>query len=202
MDVVRRMLGLTMLPVRRMLFLFFQATSVKATIFGIPVIDFLARREEESRLPRVVAGLEVLNLHSPVWLRRMRKHLRAIVIDEQHTAYVPSQRTCRLDAAELDSESPAEVAIALVHETAHAVIQAAGHSYRPEKRARIERACLRAELRLAIRVGDAELVERISNDFGLVWWDDAQLRAVHDGDWRRLGLPEWLIWLWRLIRPR
>ena len=196
----RRLAYLLILPLARLLFWLFEVISLKEMSHGIRIIDFLATDETDSRVKLVDRALAVVESHSPALLRRMRRNLRAIVIVRTRTEYAEGRRLCLLNFLELDSGSPAEVALSLAHETTHAVIEAAGIPYRKEKRSRIERACVRAELRLATRIGDAELVDRTKKTMGLVWWEDDQMRAVRENEWRAVGTPEWLLRVMRFLR--
>lgn len=200
MNLLRQSVEFLIRPARRLGARLYEVVAVRDTILGVRTIDILAKTEEESRLTRVAAAMQLLDAKSAVWVRRMCRHLRAIVIDDTRTRYVFDLRTCMVSAAELDNLSPAEVALNLVHETTHAIIDACGYTYRPENRARIERACLRAELRLAKRIADPDLVRRVEKKFQLDWWEPDQVRAIREEEWRDMGLPEWLIRIRRLIR--
>jgi len=200
MRCVGRVLDLLLSPVRRVGLRVFQAISIQEQISGVDAFDFLAGDEAESRLPLVADALEVVKQVSPPVMRRLKTHVRAIIVNDSRTGYLTGRGICVLNAANLESQTPEEVALALVHESAHARIEAAGFSYRGTLRGRIERMCVRAEIRFAERIGDPQLVDRIRKKLDLVWWEDGQMRAVREREWRQWGLPEFLIRIRRSIK--
>lgn len=200
MKGTRKLTYALMWPFARTLFWLFEVISIKDVSHGIRIVDFLATDATDSRAGLVDQALAVVESHNPTLLRRMRRNLRAIVIVRTRTVYAAGRRLCLLNFVELDSGSSAEVALSLVHETTHAAIEAAGIPYRKGTRSRIERACVRAELRLATRIGDPGLIEQTKRTMDLVWWEDDQMRAVREGEWRAVGIPEWLLGVMRFFR--
>lgn len=196
MKIFRQLVWMALVPPRRALLWLYSLIAVKDTVLGIRTIDMIAVNETESRLLRVAAALQLLNESAPIWLRRMRRHFHMVAIHGHKTAYSPDLRLCVLNGADIDRWSTNAVAVALAHETTHAIIEASGHSYH-QKSARIERACAQAELRLAKRLGDAELIEEATGVLDRMSRGDGQVE-VEPKNW--LGVNEFPEWFKRARR--
>ena len=150
---------------------------------------------------KVSAALALIATHSPIRLRHIRRDLRGIWITEtagNQAEYDWAERLCLLDRGYLlrPEFTPAHVAASVIHEATHARLARRGFGYQPERRARVEGVCYRAELRFASRLPDQEsLVEQIQRDLGRdpIAWSAAASAERAEGKLRELSVPGWLI---------
>lgn len=192
-----------LLPLRLALFAAMRAVALRHNVGGIEVIDTLAGATVATRIPKVAAALTVIGSHHPVLLGRVRRYLSAVVINDSRTGYLAYRRACVLNSHAIDVQSAEEIAFDLVHEATHAVFHRAGVRYDGVRRGRIERACVRAEMRLARQLPTGtRYLDHIEAKLGQVWWDDEQLRAGREAELRAAGVPEWLIAIRRKIGIR
>jgi hypothetical protein len=103
-------------------------------------------------LRQVTDALRLIATTTPVTLRQIRTLMRGIVIGPLYGArgqWRESIRICVLSTEYLMKERPSAVAIAatIVHELAHARLDARGIAWTAERAGRIERICFRASQR-------------------------------------------------------
>jgi len=95
------------------------------------------------------AALDLIALHSPIWLSRMRRTGNTIDVRRipgTRARLVDGRRTI-LDPYLLADFLPAQIASSIVHEATHAQLRSYAIEYRAGSPAREERVCRRAELR-------------------------------------------------------
>lgn len=110
-------------------------------------------------------ALDLLASASPQSLKRLRRHVRGILIMPLGTAvgeFYPPLKLCCLDEKHVTKESTQveEIASTLVHETAHAHLYAIGIGYPTSLHVRIEKLCHRRELWFGKRIGSDAVCER------------------------------------------
>lgn len=112
---------------------------------------------KEELWSKLHAALDLLALHAPTWLRRMRRLRNSV-----HVRRIPGTRAMLtegqftiLDPYLLADFSPAQIAASIVHEATHALFHANGIAHDPNAPARQERACRASEVRLGRRLQSA-----------------------------------------------
>jgi hypothetical protein len=133
---------------------------VHRDIQGISTVVFAKEADVNVVLAKLEAALTLMANVAPQTLRRLSGHCRYILCLrglEVLGAYIRPLRTClvSLDYVERTT-SPAQFAVVVVHEAMHARLHQAGVRPGFEKTSRIERACIRAEVRFAIKVPGGE----------------------------------------------
>jgi hypothetical protein len=122
----------------------------------------------ESRAPvqeKLCDALDLLASASHQYLKRLRQHIRGILIMPLGTAvgeFFPPLKLCCLDERHVSSESTLaeEIAATLIHETAHAHLYTLGIGYPSSLHLRIEKLCHRRELWFGKRIGSEVVCER------------------------------------------
>ena len=100
-------------------------------------------------------ALAIIAEHDPRRFQRMRQDLDFITVTDFLIAagasglYMPGSRTCYLDTAWVESRGLADVALMIVHESAHARLDRLQPSKWPAIIERVEHRCLREELSFA-----------------------------------------------------
>jgi hypothetical protein len=170
-----------------------------ATISVTPLFPGLKRLAAA----RLTHALELVQQRDPKRFRRMCADMPRIVVgvpEVGDAAYHPDIELCvvsfeLLTRRELTST---QLALLVVHEATHARIERAGIRYVPERRARIERACLRAELAFAERFSGRErdwYVSQYSAKLAapMPEFSDEGLIEREAAESRQLGVPNWFI---------
>lgn len=156
------------------------------TRHGIAMSMYIEAAPLETRnlWSKLEAALDIIDEHSPVWIRRMVKTGISI-----HTRRIPGTRAMMqypnmyLDPYLLANFRPAQIASSIVHEATHGLIRSKGFAFNPQAPAREERACRRSELRFGQVLskagvhGAAEVIERVAS---LVRAPDGQVGVVID----------------------
>lgn len=203
MRVLQVSVEMILRPLRSILFQAIRSVAVRDTVYGIEIIDTLAGENQPDRISRVAAALALIERYDPVVLLRLRGHLRAVVVNDSRTGYLPYQKLCVLNSQSLDRQTPGEIALNLAHEVAHAVFHRAGIPYVEPVRTRIEEACVRAEVRLARKLpGGEDLATSAAAKLNQPWWSDADLESEREAQLRAAEVPEWVIRLRRRLRTR
>jgi hypothetical protein len=109
--------------------------------------------------------LDLLASASHQYLKRLRRHIRGILIMPLGTAvgeFFPPLKLCCLDEKHVSSDSTMaeDIAATLVHETAHAYLHTRGIGYPAALHLRIEKLCHRRELWFGKRIGSEVVCER------------------------------------------
>lgn len=155
--------------------------------------------------PKLYEALDLIQEHSPAWIRRMREmnnsiHVRRI---PGNRARLEGVRFTILDPYLLANFPPAQIASSIVHEATHARFRYHDIKYDPQAPAREERACRRSEVRLGKRLvaagveGAAAGLERAST--ALTMRDD-QVGVVID--WKDMRVMQTVTTINELPVPR
>lgn len=158
-------------------------------------------------LDRVEAAVELIAACDPLRLDRLRRDMPRVLIgvpEVGDACFSPGTGlgVLNLEVVSQKVTTPAQLALLIVHEATHARLHRAGVEYVPELRARIERACVRAELAFAERLPAAD---RQTHVHSLRAWleapppdfsDEAFIERSTD-EARRSGHPEWFVALTR-----
>ena len=155
--------------------------------------------EKFRRALRLIDGVH------PIVGRRLRRYVDLVVIsDVQGPEYVHSIRAIRLLGPKLTHQDIEGVALEVVHEVTHARIRAWGIPYEDGNQARHERACVRAEVRMALRLPNGRSrAEAALAKLRTPWWTPEALNQRRIGEIERLELPaSWKTFLTDRIRRR
>jgi hypothetical protein len=159
----------------------------------------------EQLWPKLYEALDLIETHSPAWIRRMREmnnevHVRRI---PGNRARLEQERLTILDPYLLANFAPAQIASSIVHEATHARFRFYNIKYDPQGPAREERACRRSEVRLGKRLvaagveGAAAGLERASNALQM---RDEQVGVVID--WKDMRIMQTVATINELPVPR
>lgn len=183
--------------------------SVRQQIAGFEV--FLVGEEDQKSdyLLKLEEALALIARVDPPRFARLQQDLQYFLIYGPGTfrgSYVHELGMCRLDDeyVRAASTSPADLALTIVHEAAHARLEHAGVRYSDAHRIRIERGCIAAQIAFARKLSaSAALVERLRDQHRRAEevWSPAAARAHSIAALRRLGCPEWLV-RWHAWRTR
>lgn len=185
----------------------------KRTLHGVEVGVFVADDSTDAILNKLGRGIWLLQRYDPRQFGELKQHCRMIII----FGTTGPQAQWWNDVGWIWFNSAAfvrphfteqRVAATLVHEVAHARLDALGFKYTPDRRRRTEVICLRAQERFARRLPDstdlatlyqrwaAETLQQSDSE-----WSDAAFHMKSIKRMMQLGLPHWLA---RLVarRPR
>ena len=128
-------------------------------------VGFLFCESRAAIQEKLFHALDLLASASPQYLKRLRLHVRGILIMPLGTAmgeFFPPLKLCCLDEKHVSKESTLveEIASTLVHETAHAHLYALGIGYPSSQHVRIEKFCHHRELWFGKRIGSEAVCER------------------------------------------
>lgn len=164
--------------------------SARITIDDFDVYDATSGGSDVP-LARIHDALDLIRTHSPRRYERIKREVRRVVIiGAGGSEYWPQVGGIALTRAELTSESPEEVAFAIVHEATHARLWKMGIPYARALRERIEHVCVRAEVAFAQTLPDADRwVAEIQRQLTTPWWTDDAIRERRSSAWRELLRP-------------
>lgn len=141
---------------------FLFSISEKRDVRGVKVAVSADDEDGEAEaFARLHAAFELLEQHVPVRLHRLRRDVDAVFVWAKVgdvANWVRALRFIRLRESWVmhPSTTPAHIASVLVHEATHAYLERLGITYQEDRRARIERVCVRSELVFLRRIGDEE----------------------------------------------
>lgn len=175
------------------------SASPKRQIQGILTIDLISEGDTEVRFARLADALKLIGSVDPHRLETIRNELSRIVLYESGPEYWPGSRACVLH--DISSLTPIDVALHIVHETAHARLWRKGVRYAPDQRARVERACVASEIRFLNRLPNSdslkyETQKKLENE----WWTASHMRSRHISLLKTLSAPNWIIKLFTRVR--
>jgi hypothetical protein len=176
--------------------------SEKRVIHGIAVYHTSDRTPSDKSYAGVAESLAVIGTFDPRRLEGIRRYLRRIVVAAQsRTVYWRFARACALSDQSLSTQPAIWIASVLVHEGTHARLHGRGIEPNDMKmRARIERTCVREQIRFLMRVPGSEVYVRHLErelDEGS-WFSDEERKAATVDRLRALDAPAWLIkWMKR-----
>ncbi|MFA5193303.1 MAG: hypothetical protein WC740_21550 [Verrucomicrobiia bacterium] len=154
---------------------------------------------------------------SPVCYARIRREFRGFLVNgikgarAYNACWNRTLETCELDIGYMCSEDAtlADVATTIIHEATHAHLFHKGIDYNESRRARVERACFRAQIRFAKRLPDGkQIVDSVIGNMQReqsYWTNDALIQREADafvkaGCSRRLVQVILAIGKWRAAR--
>jgi hypothetical protein len=172
---------------------------------GIEVVCIAETQDLASVINCLSDAFELIAVRDPLRFHRLRKDVkRVLVVDAGGPEYINSIDACLLSATVIENATKVELALAIVHEAAHARLWRAGIGRSLAQRDRLERACINSERRFAEKLdGDDRVVARtIVNEklAGPKWWTRETLVDRRIAELTNLGLPKWLIRLSRHLR--
>lgn len=166
---------------------------------GLSVCAFaIDDQEVEQAVAKLTTALETLRECDPRRFRTARRVLERIVVSPVYgNSYDHSLRTCFVDAGFLAKQSLQAIAATIVHEATHARFEQRGIEYLTEHRARLERACVREQIRYLEGAGEVELARaysaRLEEMQDAPWWTDEALKKAKQDRLSKHGIPRWLI---------
>lgn len=171
--------------------LWFQRRSEVARFEGIVLADI--RQTSHHFRDTYLAALQLIRDCDPRRFARIQRHIHWIFncyLPVVMAEYDPRTRTCRVNFEEPLGDGDLLLwagfgAVTLIHEATHAVIEARGIQYVPERRARIERLCVAEENRFIRKLGllDPELAAKLHREFDVSEWHEAWTASR----WQRLS---------------
>jgi hypothetical protein len=180
--------------------LFFRL-STRVVHRGVTIGILWPTAAEHGVVDRVKNALDLLALHAPVQLKRLRDLVNGVTIQPGGPAgsYISAARVITLRYSEtLDTPLPssAEIAATLVHEATHAYLDSLGLKGDATNRHRVEYICSRAEILFARRLPEGgSIIE--SAEFILArpaaFWSPESRRQRQADYLRELNLPVWLV---------
>jgi len=155
------------------------AMSWKKVSHGIIIADFTIDGTDSPLGARVEEALDMLERVDPRRARIVSRELSVIAVSvAEGPAFWPHAIACVMPSHYVQAEGVDGLAIAIVHEATHARLWRRGFRYEPEIRGRIERACVREEIRFARRLPDpAEILARLEGSLQKRWWTSEALQA-------------------------
>ncbi len=170
----------------------------KDRIHGLVVVDLINEEDAKERFSKVGEALQLIERLDPARMRMIQRELAQIVLFESGPEYWPASRTCVLyDIRDL---SAVDIALHVIHETAHARLWRRGFRYSPEVRDRIERACVASEVRFLNRMPNGgRLRDEAWSKLDKQWWTADHVRNRRARDLEDLGAPQWIVRLWERI---
>jgi hypothetical protein len=113
-----------------------------------------------------------------VYARLRRDVRRVILLKAGGPEYLPFTRTIAFKKSAVDRAEIPLLAMTLVHEATHARLWNNGIGYPANAPARIEHLCVRAEVRLARELPDADELEKFAVDkLKNEWWTESAVTA-------------------------
>ena len=165
----------------------------KQTVQGITVVDLVIRDEDRAALAAVGDAIELIARYDGARYRRMLRDVRYLVVT--HTAasageYREDIRSILLDATNIVRQTPTSVAMVIVHEATHARLWRMGAGRHPD-RARVEGACVGAEIQFARKIpGTERLIAGAEAKLATRYWEGSR-PGTADRYLKRLGLGKW-----------
>jgi hypothetical protein len=164
---------------------------------------------------RVQEALETIRAHDPRRFKRLGQYLERIWVRVQ-TGGNTGCSNFALKACELDPRyvlredvTPTDIASVIVHEATHARLRSCGIGFSEELRSRVEAVCRHEEYAFSERLPPPQgekirdklrRMEQVREDF----WSDAlsveRDKVGLDEAWLYLGVPRWLVPVFKLIR--
>jgi hypothetical protein len=178
---------------------------------GILVVILLQDRERtELLMAKAKAALKLLQNHTPKYYARVQTFIPNILFFGAHAytaVYTSDLKLCDIsrDYALAEKTTAAALAITLVHEATHGYLASKGVAYQEQRRGRIERICVQAEIAVAHRLpgsGDvlSEATSRLS--YGAEFWNDEAFFERDLEELKSFGGPRWLVTYLRKRRAR
>ncbi|WP_284422402.1 MULTISPECIES: hypothetical protein [unclassified Bradyrhizobium] len=167
-----------------------------------------AQSSPDPALQRIEAALRLIERHSPLHYRRIKRSLSRIwvrLVPHGAGCNLHHLNACLLDERVFDSQATTVewIASAIVHEATHARLEMWGLRYDEAVRLRTERICMRRELDFARHLSG---VHALQQDIAerLAWCRDGNEHYTDQNMWqdidrghaealRYLGAPEWVI---------
>src|SRR5688500_12391223 len=123
-----------------------------AHVMGVGIADASSSAFASMPLNKVKAALRIIAQYDPRRWRRLRNDVSRIVILDlsgAHGGHIAGSRSCIVSRQRLARDTPALIALTIVHEATHRRIDRAGIRYWPDLQSRIERRCVAEELAFA-----------------------------------------------------
>lgn len=153
---------------------------------------------------RVEDALQLIAKHGPRFSARLRRDVKRLLFaDVSGGTYLAGLRTCLIGIGFARRVSSLDLAMMIVHEAAHARLSRAGFRYRGERRERIERICVEAELAFAERVpGSEAAIAKVCGLLATEWWTTEHVTDATVDELVEQGVPKWLVAILRWLGSR
>lgn len=151
---------------------------------GVLVSVIANRAAESDAFARVNEALALLERFDARRLALLRRRVSRVLVTENNgSAYVPTLNACLLSLRLVQEHDAAETAVTLVHEMTHARLWRLGCRYTPAEREHVERICVAAEIRFALRLPrGAELTAKSRRLLESRWWESKSSSAIRRAD--------------------
>jgi hypothetical protein len=173
--VCRTTSKLAMLP-RGAAFVLLKLTSRRLRVDDFEVVD--ATDNDSPRAEdQLLKSIELIRRELPAVYRRLRRDVRRVILVKAGgPEYWPFAKAIVVKKTTVEQAEVALLAMLLVHEGTHARLWNIGIGYPVKERARIERLCVSAEVRLARELPDAAELEEFALDkLKNAWWTEAAI---------------------------
>jgi hypothetical protein len=177
--------------------------SRKTYIDGVWVGVFSEGRKKEIEiLRRVGEALHLIKRYDKYRYKRVLQEIERIwvhLLPYGGAVFARGLKRCLIDPRFVLASSPTILASAIVHEATHGRLMRYNIGYEEQIRSRVEKICMRQELRFALKVPDGEELQQTVKDRLELppesWSDEAFAEAYRTGEHEIVhvaGIPEWL----------
>ena len=150
---------------------------------------------------KVASALLLIKNHAPKYYARVQRFTPNVLILGGHfynATYISDLKLCDIavDFALSESTGAEQMAMTLVHEATHGYLRSRGVAYEEDRRPRVERICVRAEISLASRLPgtDALVAEaRRCLDYGPEYWTNRSFLQREVEGLTKAGIPRFVI---------
>jgi len=145
---------------------------------GILLVDLTDTRRDGSPLEHIREAMDLISSVDQRRFRILQRELSKILITwGDGPSFWPFSTACVLPKEYVEKEGTAGLASTIIHEVTHARLWRKGFRYDQEIRRRIESACVREQIRFALRLPEGpQIVSRLEAAFEKEWWSDEQIR--------------------------
>lgn len=158
---------------------------------GIRIFDGTAMGRDAGKEGSLAAVLELIKASDPRRFKRMQKTMPTIALMPIAGAeYHRHLKACYVEDALVDRIESRHLASILIHESTHAYLHDRGCRWTETRYQRIEKLCVREEIRFARRLNDPDLERRLAYKLDNV-------TPLHGGDQPEVpahlqGMPRWV----------
>jgi hypothetical protein len=145
-------------------------TTEHRTVHGLPVRILNTRPDiaTEQVLERLTAALDLIAVYAPRRYRRLRRDVAGFMVQRFacRGAFFPDSRECLVELTFTVNPRHGlpEIAASILHEATHARVARMCRTRAPDRPAREERLCRRAELELGLALADGGVIVQRARD--------------------------------------
>jgi hypothetical protein len=199
--VLRSLISLVRLTIWPLLFALVRWWAPKTRFGRLELVASHTGKEYQRHFSQIIEALQSIAENDPNRFRRIERDLRWIVIASHGgPMYSPHLNACIFNVAYVEQSTPAQLALAIVHEATHARIRQAGIRPDAAMRGRIEQICVSNEVAFAGKLPGAEsLAREAAEKLTEPWWTEQKRFQRVQRELRSLGYPNWVLRLRRRL---